>query len=198
MTRIGESDLRYADAASSLAKVVLDQQRYEEARELLTRSLELRTAIYPDGHPFMADTHLNLGSAHQLLGDHEAATLEFAVARELLGSAEAPDLAAVAMAAVGEGLSLVLGGEPAYGEDVVRAALEQATLDLGAEHWMVPYCRAAVGLCEVASSGEVRPGGGWEAFDAELRALRDLRMNGDAHVGRLAVMGERFETRYSR
>jgi tetratricopeptide (TPR) repeat protein len=64
---------RVSDALASLGEALVRNGHFADARDVLTRTLEIRRKILPAGHWGLADAQSRLGEALSLLGDREQA-----------------------------------------------------------------------------------------------------------------------------
>ncbi|MBK7862322.1 MAG: tetratricopeptide repeat protein [Archangiaceae bacterium] len=82
-TRLGNDPDVEAELASNAGDVALAEGRPKDAKRDFERALKLREATLPDGHPDLAMTLNNLGTAQAQLRDYEAAEKSYQRSYEL-------------------------------------------------------------------------------------------------------------------
>ena len=186
-------DLQWLRSRASVS--LLDAGRYQEAKELLQKTFEVRSRTLPANEPVLGITQNYLGFAHMLLGDHAMAELNFRSALRIAKNNPDTDVETL----TGFRLSLGDALERIGDFDRGREQRDQALADLGLEGG-VDLDR----LNDIALSL-----GGWQDPSlpiailsdqgyAELRAEKAENairlLNAALHLGRELELPEEFPT----
>jgi tetratricopeptide (TPR) repeat protein len=143
----GASEVRLAEAHSTLGTVLMDMRRLEEARERFQTALALRRRVFGNADPRVAESLNNLAAVEAEVGDREAALDRYQEALEIkrqLLSAEDPR---IAVSLLNLSALLMTMDRYAEAEPLQREALAclRRTLDPG--HWKVAHAELSLGGC---------------------------------------------------
>lgn len=129
----------------ALGGAQLRAERLEEARDTLTRAIEVYAMHLDPNHPEVAAVRNNLAAVYNGLGDHRRALAEMLKVWDAY-RAMSPDKPTVYLAMIASNVADAHAklGEGAEGEAWSRRALEQAETTLPADHWIVGNLRSVL------------------------------------------------------
>ncbi|MDX2038429.1 MAG: tetratricopeptide repeat protein [Isosphaeraceae bacterium] len=122
-TKLGQSPADIAPTMHNLAALRIDEKKYDEAKEILGRVLEMRTKALGADHPDVASTLEALGWTHELQGDAAKAEELLKKAVDLYAADLGADHPHVARAVAKLGRAHLDQGEPAEAEACCKKAL---------------------------------------------------------------------------
>ena len=161
----GRPGARQAALWGNLGGLRVGEGRYAEAKQVLTRALELSQAVLGAQDPELAQVHSDLGNALRMLGEYDAAVQHYEAARAIREQALGPAHPAVAMVLNNLAVVFAVRGDLPRAEADYRRAIAVWEAALGPEHPSLGHALTNLGSL-LQSRGELQ-----EAHALATRAL---------------------------
>lgn len=174
-----QRDLAEADRSTEVIEALCDSGKYEEARILAERQLEIRKNLLGDEHREFAETLSNVALIRWKQNQFAEAESLASEGLEILRKAVGPDHPAVAGCLNVLGLTIMAGGRPAEAEQLYRDALAMNRRLFGEEHPSIATNLHNLGAVR-QEQGDVR--GAEPFYRASLAMSRELIGKDDAAI----------------